>query len=435
MYRGCGAILLIAVVGSLVADQLMATELKLSGSEPGEMFGSSVSLTTSFVEADRAAVGAPMYAWTGVPSGAAYLLEKDSGSWSGYILADSPDRAHYDLCGFAVKIQYDNAWVGVPGHNDLPLENSGGVAMIHDVGTGWTTPGWQDPVAARTDGARLGYSVDLWGEYGVSGAPFADRSGDSSGAAFVYRDMGTDYSYHDELSAADVASGDDFGTSVAIYSDWTMVGAPGDDDGGADAGAVYVFERSGTSWINTQKLTAPDAAPGDEFGTALAITSWWLAVSAPLASGPRGSFSGTVYLYEKVGDTWVFRDQIWPSNSEAGLFFGSSLALWASNLVVGSSRGYFYGSDSGIVHTFRLSGSEWTEQGWLVAGDLAAGDRFGKSVSIFQTTVMVGSPSDDNSVGTDTGAVYIYDLADFQAHIFSDGFEFGGPWFWSSTVD
>ncbi len=65
MYRGCCAILVIAVVGSLVAGPLIATELKLKGSEPGEMFGSSVSLTTSFVEPDRAAVGAPMYAWTG----------------------------------------------------------------------------------------------------------------------------------------------------------------------------------------------------------------------------------------------------------------------------------------------------------------------------------------------------------------------------------
>ncbi len=174
------------------------------------------------------------------------------------------------------------------------------------------------------------------------------------------------------------------------------------------AGAAYLLEKDSGSWSGYILADSPDRAHYDVCGFAVKI---------------------------QFDNAWVFLDQVWPSNSEAGLSFGSSLALWASNLVVGSPQGYFYGSESGIVHAFRLSVSEWIEQGWLVASDIAADDSFGTSVSVFQSTVMVGSPFDHNSVGSDTGVVYIYDLADFQAHIFSDGFEFGGPWFWSSTVN
>src|SRR4051812_29221566 len=40
-----------------------------------------------------------------------------------------------------------------------------------------------------------------------------------------------------------------FGLSVAISGDTALVGANRDDALGTDAGAAYVFVRSGTSWV------------------------------------------------------------------------------------------------------------------------------------------------------------------------------------------
>ena len=52
-----------------------------------------------------------------------------------------------------------------------------------------------------------------------------------------------------QLTAADGAADDYFGCSVALSGDTALVGAPDDDVGGnADAGAAYVFTRSGGVW-------------------------------------------------------------------------------------------------------------------------------------------------------------------------------------------
>ena len=69
-----------------------------------------------------------------------------------------------------------------------------------------------------------------------------------------------------KLVAADAAGGDHFGIKVAISGDTALVGANGDDDGGSASGSAYVLVRSGTTWTQQAKLTASDAAAGDQFG-------------------------------------------------------------------------------------------------------------------------------------------------------------------------
>ena len=39
-----------------------------------------------------------------------------------------------------------------------------------------------------------------------------------------------------------------------------VVGANLEDTGGSDAGAAYIFERSGTTWTEVKKIAASDAA-------------------------------------------------------------------------------------------------------------------------------------------------------------------------------
>ncbi len=69
-----------------------------------------------------------------------------------------------------------------------------------------------------------------------------------------------------KLTASDTASGDRFGTSVAVSGDTAVIGAFLDDDAGSGSGSVYVFTRSGTTWTEQQKLTASDPAAADIFG-------------------------------------------------------------------------------------------------------------------------------------------------------------------------
>jgi hypothetical protein len=437
MNRGSLAVPLATIVFSLLAGPVPAAEQKLIGAVSGELFGASVSLSTTLVEADRVLVGAPgCYESTTSFVGRAVVLEKEGIYWYWRIpyQVTSQNLEFYDICGAAVKLYYDRALVGIPGHDGSALSDIGNIATLRHDGESWSNEGYESPSTSLSESSHFGSAIDLWGSYGVVGAPDTDVSfgEEAMGKAFIYKDMGSYWEYSYELWTAAVGADDRFGTSVAIYSDWAMVGAPGDDDKGSNSGAVYVFKRDGTRWVKTQKLTMPYFHMEAAFGKSLAITAWWLAVGAPFSGG-----GGAVYLFEKVDNDWVFRYQVTASNRRSDYHFGRSLALWSSNLIVGCPDTYLYGVDAGIVYSFHRSGSEWVEQGWLVPSDIAAGDRFGQSVTLFQTTVMVGAPYDDNIVGTDTdtGAVYLYDLADFQAHVYSDSFELGDTSAWSATVN
>ena len=72
-----------------------------------------------------------------------------------------------------------------------------------------------------------------------------------------------------KLVAADAAAHDSFGNSVAIDGDTVVIGADADDDGGSKSGSVYVFRTidGGATYGQAAKLTAADAAAGDEFGS------------------------------------------------------------------------------------------------------------------------------------------------------------------------
>src|SRR5262245_42630691 len=76
-----------------------------------------------------------------------------------------------------------------------------------------------------------------------------------------------------ELLASDEEYYQWFGYSVAISGDTALVGAFLDDGAaGASAGSAYVFVRTATGWTEQAKLTASDAAAGDEFGFSVSIS-------------------------------------------------------------------------------------------------------------------------------------------------------------------
>ena len=156
-------------------------------------------------------------------------------------------------------------------------------------GTAWS----QQAELTAADGAAndyFGTSVAISGSTVVVGAPSKNSS---TGAAYVFVRSGTAWSQQAELTAADGASGDSFGTSVAISGTTAMVGAPSKD---SSTGAAYVFARSGTAWPQQAKLTAADATAGDQFG-------YWVGISGPTAvvgAPNRNSGTGAAYAFVNV---------------------------------------------------------------------------------------------------------------------------------------
>jgi hypothetical protein len=172
-----------------------------------------------------------------------------------------------------------------------------------------------------------------------------------------------------------------------------VAGAPYDDDAGGSSGSAYVYNIDGTG---EQKITASDGAGGDNFGWSVAITDTKIVVGVPY-DGDAGSGSGSVYVYNTDGTGEV---KITASDAAAGDLFGWSVAITDTKVVVGAAFDDDAGSGSGSAYVYNLDG---TGEVKITASDAAAGDRFGESVAISGTKVVVGARDDDSK-----GAVYVY---------------------------
>ena len=132
---------------------------------------------------------------------------------------------------------------------------------------------------------RFGASVALWDDTALVGAPGHDEAGTDAGAVYVFeRDEDGAWGEPLRLIPPGLEAWDDFGRSVALEGVTAVVGSPGDDDLGPESGAVYVLEP-GSLW----KLVAADGGPFEEFGLDVAI------------SGDRVMVSGgdSLYLFER----------------------------------------------------------------------------------------------------------------------------------------
>src|SRR5262249_32981521 len=149
------------------------------------------------------------------------------------------------------------------------------------------------------------------------------------------------------------------GSSVTISGDTIVVGAPyeqsnatginGDQSNNSamQAGAAYVFVRSGTNWSQQAYLKASNTGPNDTFGFAVAIAGDTLVVGAPgessNATGVNGNqsdnsaaYSGAAYVFVRSGTNWTQQAYLKASNTGALDFFGIAVALSGGTIVVGA---------------------------------------------------------------------------------------------------
>ncbi|NQU06025.1 MAG: FG-GAP repeat protein, partial [Calditrichaeota bacterium] len=105
-----------------------------------------------------------------------------------------------------------------------------------------------------------------------------------------------------KITADDAAEGDNFGRSVSISSDYAIVGAVEDDDDGA--GSAYIFIRNGADWTQQAKLTADDAAVRDYFGCSVSISGDYAVIGAN-DDDDGGEVSGSAYIFVRNGADWT----------------------------------------------------------------------------------------------------------------------------------
>jgi choice-of-anchor B domain-containing protein len=212
------------------------------------------------------------------------------------------------------------------------------------------------------------------------------------GIIYIYRKSGSTWMESGELRASDAERADGFGAALATNGTTLAVAATNRADG---RGAIYFLERSGNAWRETSRLTRTDATPGDGFGAALAMTDDLLFVGTPLADSARG----TVVVYRRSQNGWAESARIaLPTRTPQDLF-GASLATDGQRVFVGVP-----GLDqrAGAVIVYADQGGTWTEAGRLATQDLQADARFGTAIDFANGVAIVSAPT----IASGAGAVF-----------------------------
>jgi len=309
-------------------------KLLASDGAASDWFGFSVGLSgaTALIGAQDHTVSGTLHA------GAAYVYDRDGSNWSETAELIAFDRAPTDLLGWSVAIDGNTAIAAAP-QDDVGGMNTGSVYVFVKSGGSW---GLEQKLTASdgASGDALGWGgrgVAIDGDYLVAGVlQHQHGGGPYCGAAYVFVRSGGQWSEQAELipsTCGNPAWG--FGSAVAIHGSTIVVGAPSSGYGGkSSSGAAFVFVRDGSSWTEQQVLTASDGGTEDYLGYAVAVFSDLAMAGAAYEDGSGGYNIGAAYLFQRSGTTWSQQQKLTASDGANGDYFGWAVTLGSDDAVV-----------------------------------------------------------------------------------------------------
>lgn len=393
----------------VTVDPLFGMETKLTPVPPvgDESFGASV-----FLDGDMAVIGATGSDDPVSNAGSAHVYTRSDGVWSPEAELIVPGATSSDALGTDVGFSGDTVIVGGSRVWTAPAGRTGAAYIFvrSDSDGQWILQQRLTPSAGWVNDDLFGQSVAIEGDIAVVGGPGRDDDGTNSGAVFVYTREDATWTEQQRLIPSGAFQNVGFGSDVAIDNGTIIVGASVDDGSGTNAGAAYVFVLVEGLWTEQQKLTAQDAASHDYLGDAVAIRGD-MAVIGARGDDDQGSASGSVYVFQRDGDVWTETQKLFGSTAGELDEFGSAVAFDGSIMIVGA-YGEYDTRLSGAIGTafiFENVADSWTESVQLYASDPNQDDQFGRRVAITGNTVFSGAHRDDD-VATNAGAVYVYEL-------------------------
>jgi hypothetical protein len=176
-----------------------------------------------------------------------------------------------------------------------------------------------------------------------------------------------------------------YGGRSVVYGDWAIVTATGVAMG---TGKAFVYHLTNGVWQETQQLFASDAHTSDRFGSAVDMDGNYAVIGAPY-SDDGAAVSGSAYVFELVGNTWIERQKLIPSIPQGQLQFGGALAINGDRIVVGAWFDSLIGPQGGSAYIYERVGTVWHEAARLQPNDLPGA--FGVTVSIDGDHVACGT--------------------------------------------
>lgn len=331
------------------------------------------------------------------------------------VTAGSGFGAADDRLGRAVSYSSDSIAIGAPTDDSGALVDAGSVYVYVRSGSVWTRQQKIDPPVPEQN-AAFGSSVAISGNTLVVGSPFASTSdGSASGAVYVYTRTGSTWSLQQALDPATRTTNDKFGSSVDVEGDSLIAGArTGDVTTNGAQGTAYVFTRTGSVWTEQQRLTAADGATADNFGNSVALSGNTAIVGANLAFVSALEAAGAAYVYVRNAGVWTQQQKLVAPVAGDLDEFGVDVDVEGETAIVGHRNEDSAAINTGAARVYTRSGSVWSLQATLTAADAAANDFLGLTVALSGNFALVGAYTDDRTGLLNAGAAYLFERSNLN---------------------
>lgn len=389
----------------------LTKEIWASNTQLSDVFGTSVD-----VHQDRVIVGATSAKNNSVRSGVAYIFERHQGgvdNWGQIAALGSPDSTDQDEFGYDVAIEDHWAVVGAPVANTF----FGAAYLYRKDKNGLNAWGFERRIDSVTPStlAAFGAGVKISGETIIVASPLSNASGNQTGSVNVFalnKDGADNWGTIKQIVASNPVTGAAYGFGSDVSDDSIVVGSPFRTDGGR----AYIHARNqggADGWGQADLFPTPDVANGDKAGTSVVLQDNLLIVTST-EDDDNGNNSGSAYLFDLEGNAWPNEAKTSALDIAAADKQGSSVANWGLNMAVGVPDKDDVGTNSGAVYLYNQNtggASSWGQLKKIIASIPATNQRFGASVSMYNSFLAVGAPGDS----TDRGAVYIFERNYFGA--------------------
>jgi hypothetical protein len=298
--------------------------------------------------------------------------------------------------------------------SNIGLAAVGTAYIFNRTGTSWTQE--QQLLSADANSFYFGQSVAInyYGNLVAIGSE-DNQTAARSGAVFIFAKTGNTWTNIQKLKGSSSGVNADFGSTLALSNDqnanYLVVGAIGEV--GQD-GAIYIYNRSGNTYVEQQRIQQPGPGTGSDFGVALAINDDGNIIAVGCPDNSLSTPPGKVFIYTRSGNTWSLFQTITSSTTSNGDSFGGTVALNSSgNTLFVSDIGYPATANTspqqGSIFAFQQISSYVETQ--LITANTANLDRLGQGLTCdsIGSTFAAGAPGANlSNTVTDTGVVYIF---------------------------
>lgn len=204
-----------------------------------------------------------------------------------------------------------------------------------------------------------------------------------------------------------------FGSAIEISNDFAVIGSyTATYNPCGSCGTATIWHYSLGSWNFLSILKSYDGTIGDNFGRSVAISSSPLrAVIGSIYHSINSTMgAGAVYIFEPHPtnlSNWINTTQLTSPLPEATGYFGCSIALSSTYIIIGEVNKNVGFVDNGAAHIFSYQNSSWIYLKQLIASDPHNYDAFGSSVAIDNDIILISSLNGDSMI-VDSGAAYIF---------------------------